>query len=144
MFAILLYPFFFGLSYWFFNTYVVDQENARTEENKNIDQLKNGLLIYALHKLCPSDFDGHMLPKLPVTGDKSAQYLEYVLDHPDDFEPFKAHNVIIQDYLEQKFSTQDDVYAFFDMYTGADDFETIDKTLHVLETAVDEAKNKTD
>lgn len=144
MFGILFYPIVFGVTYWFVKKNVKITYSTVGAEDENIEQIKNGLLVYALHKVNPGDFNDDVLPCILEHKDKSVGYLEYVLsDVGSGSEYAQDYNDQIDSYLRNKFQTKDDTYGFFERYVNcvernADDFETVDKTICELENAVKE------
>lgn len=146
MFGILFYPVVFGVTYWFVKKNVRITYSTVGAEDENIEQIKNGLLMFALHKVNPGDFNDDVLPCILEHKDKSVGYLEYVLsDVGSGSEYAQDYNDQIDMYLRNKFQTKDDTYTFFERFMSYvdrtnDDFEAIDKTICELENAVKELR----
>lgn len=145
MFAIFLYPALFLLSY-----FCLKKNAPLTSSEKNVEFLKNGILIYALSKMYPDDFNGEDMPELVQGIDTSIKCLEFVLP---EFEHAKEHNEKINNYLTDKFENRENVYDFFEKMVlkfekgispqDVEEYESIEQTINELESAVEGLRKKT-
>lgn len=155
MFSIFLYPIVFGVSYIFFK---LNHEMNHNEElsiaEKNIEQVKNALLSYALSVVYPNDYgnnhnyDEYKGDKLPpmIGCDKKHALFTYIQNDEIGYNVMRMKNDAILQFLVNKFEDVEDACDFFsefvDKMQKKDDKPVTSSSSEYPETTVTESMCK--